>query len=193
MAKIDVSSIEGFETMSPEEQLKALMDYEYDDHLADVERYKNAVTKANSEVAEWKKKHKEQLSVEEKARLEKEEQFKAMEEELATLKKEKTLSDYTSKFVGLGYSTETASEVANALLEGNVDKVVELQKSFVESRETEVKKSLIKDTPTPPNGNGGSTMTLENFRKLSTNERYDFAHKHPDEYKALYGDNAEGE
>ena len=30
-------------------------------------------------------------------------------------------------------------------------------------------------------------MTLENFRKLSPAERYDFSVNHPDEYKAMYG------
>lgn len=91
MAKIDVTTIEGFDSMSAEDKLKALMDFEYDDHLADVERYKNAVSKANSEVAEWKRKHKEQLSVEEKEKEEKAEQLQAMQEELAELKKEKLL------------------------------------------------------------------------------------------------------
>ncbi len=32
-------------------------------------------------------------------------------------------------------------------------------------------------------------MTLENFRKLSPAERYDFSVNHPDEYKAMYGGN----
>lgn len=33
----------------------------------------------------------------------------------------------------------------------------------------------------------GGEMTLENFRKLSPAERYDFSVNHPDEYKAMYG------
>lgn len=193
MAKIDVTTIEGFDSMSAEDKLKALMDFEYDDHLADVERYKNAVSKANSEVAEWKRKHKEQLSAEEKEKEEKAEQLQAMQEELAELKKEKTISEYVSKFVGLGYTTENANLVANALMEGNVDKVVELQKAFVSDRETKVKQDLIKSTPTPPNGDGGSTTTLEDLRKLSLQEQYAFAQTHPEEYKALYQDTSKGD
>lgn len=193
MAKIDVTTIDGFETMSAEDKLKALMDFEYDDHLADVERYKNAVSKANSEVAEWKRKHKEQLSAEEKAKEEEAEKLQAMQEELAELKKEKTISEYVSKFVGLGYTNENAVLVATALMEGNVDKVVELQKAFVSDRETKVKQDLIKNTPTPPAGDGGSTLKLEDLKKMSLQEQYAFAQAHPEEYKTLYENSAKGD
>lgn len=186
MTKIDVSTIEGFDSMSDADKLKALLEFEYDDHLADLERYKNATTKANSEVAELKRKYKESLSADERAKQEQAEKFQALQDELANLKKEKTMSEYVSKFVGLGYSNEDAANVASALMDGNIDKVVELQKSFVTDRETKIKQDLIKNTPTPPNGDGGSTMTLADLRKLSLQEQTMFAQAHPEEYKALY-------
>ena len=54
MAKIDVTKIEGYDKMTPEEQIAALLGFEYDDGASEIERYKNAATKANSEAAEWK-------------------------------------------------------------------------------------------------------------------------------------------
>ena len=66
MAKIDVTKIEGYENMTAEEKLAVLEGFEYDDNTSELERYKNAVSKANSEAAELKRKYNERLSAEEK-------------------------------------------------------------------------------------------------------------------------------
>ena len=55
MAKIDVSKIEGYAEMTPEEKVAALEAHEYDDLSAEVEKYKNAASKANSEAADWRR------------------------------------------------------------------------------------------------------------------------------------------
>ena len=73
MAKIDVTKIKGYEQMSAEDKLKALEAFEYDDGASEIERYKNAATKANSEAAEWKKKHNALLSTEDQKKQESEE------------------------------------------------------------------------------------------------------------------------
>lgn len=57
MAKIDTSKIEGYAEMTPEQKLAALEGFEYEDNSAELEKQKNALSKANSEAAEWKRKH----------------------------------------------------------------------------------------------------------------------------------------
>ena len=66
MAKIDTSKIEGYAEMTPEQKLAALEGFEYEDNSAELEKQKNALSKANSEAAEWKRKHNALLSEEEK-------------------------------------------------------------------------------------------------------------------------------
>ena len=66
MAKIDTSKIAGYAEMTPEQKLAALEGFEYEDNLAELEKQKNAVSKANSEAAEWKRKHNALLSEDEK-------------------------------------------------------------------------------------------------------------------------------
>ena len=66
MAKIDTSKIEGYANMTPEQKLAALEGFEYEDNSAELEKQKNALSKANSEAAEWKRKHNALLSEEEK-------------------------------------------------------------------------------------------------------------------------------
>lgn len=55
MPKIDTTLIEGYESMNAEEKLAALEAFEYDDYSSEVQRYKNAATKANGEAASWEK------------------------------------------------------------------------------------------------------------------------------------------
>ena len=52
MAKIDTSKIEGYAEMTPEQKLAALEGFEYEDNSAELEKQKNALSKANSEAAE---------------------------------------------------------------------------------------------------------------------------------------------
>ena len=51
MAKIDTSKITGYAEMSAEDKLKALEAFEYEDNVAELEKQKAAVSKANSEAA----------------------------------------------------------------------------------------------------------------------------------------------
>ena len=58
MAKIDTTKIEGFEEMSSEEKLIALMAYEFadpkpTDNSGEVNKLKTALSKANSEAADY--------------------------------------------------------------------------------------------------------------------------------------------
>lgn len=62
MAKIDTTKIAGYSDMSAEEKLAALEAFEYEDSAPDLQRYKDAVTRANREAAEMKRKYQETLS-----------------------------------------------------------------------------------------------------------------------------------
>ena len=66
MAKIDVSTIEGFANMTAEQKAEALANYEFPD--PDYTGYvkKDVFDKTASELASWKKKHNELLSEEER-------------------------------------------------------------------------------------------------------------------------------
>lgn len=186
MAKIDVTKIEGYENMTPEEKLAALEGYEYEDNASELERYKNAVSKANSEAADWKKKHNALLTADDKEKQERDEELTNLRTELEELKKEKAISSYKAKFLGLGYEESLAEATALALAEGDMETVFANQKKHNESREKTIKAELLKKTPTPPSGEGGETMTLEKLQKMTSSERHKYSVEHPEEYKKLY-------
>lgn len=166
MAKIDTSTIEGYSEMTAEEKLAALENFEYEDNLAEVQKYKNAASKANSQAAELKRKHEQLLSEEDKARLEKETKLQELSEELETLRKEKTVSAYKAKFLAIGYDETLAEETANAMADGDTDKVFANQQKFIESHDKAMKVERLKNTSRPPAGEAGKALTKDEIMKI---------------------------
>ena len=188
MAKIDTSRIEGYAGMTPEEKVAALEAMEYEDNSAEVERYKNAASKANSEASEWKKKHNALLSEEDKAKQAAEEELSALRKKVEEMEKEKLLANHKAQFLALGYEESLAQETAQAMADGDTAKVFANQKKFLEAHDKDYKAQLMGKTPTPPAGGQGDTtlMTLERLRKLSPQERYQYSVENPEEYRKLY-------
>ena len=164
MPKIDTSKIEGYAEMTPEQKLAALEGYEYEDHSEELERQKAAVSKANGEAAEWKRKHTALLSEEEKKKQEDADKLASMEKELTELRKDKVVSDYKAKFVAQGYSEELADETAKALANGDMTKVFANQQKFLADYAKGVKAEALKGTPKPPAG--GSSTDVDFSKKI---------------------------
>ena len=186
MAKI-TDRIAGYAEMSAEDKLKALEALEEADNSAELERMKNAVSKANSEAAAWKKKHNELLGEEERKKQEQADHLAQVEKELADLRKEKTVSEYAAKFLGMGYEESLAKETAQAMADGDTEKVFANQVKFNDALKKSAIADKLKSTPRPGAGSdGGAVMTLKKLRTLSDEEYEKFATEHPEEYKALY-------
>lgn len=162
MPKIDTSKIEGYAETTPEQKLAALEGYE--DHSEELERQKAAVTKANGEAAEWKRKYTSLLSEDEKKKQEDADKLVSMEKELAELRKGKVVSDYKAKFVAQGYSEELADETAKALADGDMTKVFANQQKFLADYAKGVKAEALKGTPKPPAG--GSSTDVDFAKKI---------------------------
>ena len=112
MPKIDVSLIEGYDTMTPEQKLAALEAYEYEDHADELERTKNALSKANSEAAESKRKLREKLTVDEQAAQQEAEEKEKLKKDNAALMEELSVTKNTAQLVALGYEAKLAAETA---------------------------------------------------------------------------------
>lgn len=178
------------EGMSVEEIEAALADVEFPvDQTAEVERLKNALSKSNSENAEWKKKHREALSEEERKAQETADLIKQLQEQNAKLMHESDVSKHKAKFLSMGYEEALAGEAAVAMADGDMVKVFEYQQKHLDSFEKKIRADALKGTPKPVPDKGDGAMTLESFKKMSAQERLEFSEKNPDEYKALYGGN----
>lgn len=154
MAKIDTSKIEGYDKMTPEQKIAALEAFDHPD--PDYTGYvkKETFDATSSELAALKKKTREQLSEEERKKQESAEKLAQMETELASLRKDKTVSEYKAKFLAQGYSEELAAATAAALADGDTATVFANQQKFLDEYTKTVKAENLKGTPRPPAGSG---------------------------------------
>ena len=189
MAKLDTTLIEGYDNMTPEQKVAALESLEYEDHAAELEKTKNALTKANGDAAEWKRKHNALLTEDELKRQKEAEERQSIMDELNTLRAEKLISGYKASYMANGYDEALAEQTARALAAGEMDTVFANQKTFQEAHDKALKAQLMGGTPKPAGdgGDSGKGMTKEAFLKLPPLERQEYAKTHPDEYKQLYG------
>ena len=157
------------------------------DNSAEVERLKNALSKSNSEAADYKKQLREKMSAEELKAKEDAEKWEEIVKERDALLREKNVATHKAKYLSLGYDEKLANETAEAMVNGEVDKVFANQKKHLEAMEKKIRADVLKETPKPEGGNGSDTMTKEKFSKMSTAEQYKFSVDHPEEYKTLYG------
>ena len=176
--------------MTLEEIEAALADIELpEDQTPEIDRLKAALSKSNSENAEWKKKHREALTEEERKAQETADLLKQLQERNAELERESNLSKHKAKFLGMGYEDALATDAAAAMVDGDTEKLFSYQQKHQEALEKKIRADALKGTPKPVPGKADGAMTLENLRKMSTQERLEFSQKNPEEYKSLYGGN----
>ena len=159
MATINTESINGFDTMTADEKVSALLAFQYDDGAeklkaleADVAKWKASSDKASSEAAGYKKQLNASKTEEERAKIETEETLKAMQEELESLRQEKKMSEAKTIFLGGGFDEATAADAANAFITGDIEKMSAAVKKFRESIEVQTKSRLMDENPTPESG-----------------------------------------
>ena len=176
------------EGMSVEDIEKALEGIEMPtDNSAEIDRLKNALNKSNSEAADYKKQLREKMSAEEIKAKEDAEKMEALIKERDALLREKTIAGHKANYLALGYDEKLANDTAEAMVNGELDKVFANQKKHIESVEKKIRADVLKDTPKPEGGNGSEVITKEKFSKMSIAEQYKYSVEHPEEYKKLYG------
>lgn len=178
------------EGMSVEDIEKALESIELpEDKTAEVDRLRAALSKSNSEAADYRKQLREKMTTEEAKAKEDADKMADLQSKYDTLLRESTVSKNKARLLALGYEDALATEVAEAMVEGDTDKVFAAQKKHLDSVEKKIREDVLKNTPKPTGGSGKSTVTKDKLREMSVQERYDFSVQYPEEYKSLYGGN----
>lgn len=188
MANIDVSLIEGYADMSPEEKIKALEGFEIEE--PDYSGYvrKDQFDKASSEVAEWKKKYKAQLSQGELDAEERKVEFENMKSQLEALKKEKSISQYKAEFLAQGYDEKLASDTAEAMADGDMKKVFANNKKFLDGYAKSLEAKILNDTPKPGGEGAGESneiKTKKDFLNASYEKQMAFKALHPNDWQTI--------
>ena len=134
----------------------------------EVTKLKAALSRANSDAADWKRKYVASLDEAKKKELEAAEaaeadakQRQAELEELEALKAYKRTNIYKERLLDAGYDLETASLMANSLPEGVGEEYFTAQKTFLQNQRKEADKAKLNSQPglsvgMPPNGTAKS-------------------------------------
>ena len=164
MAKIDISMIEGYSEMTAEEKLAALeaMELPEPDFTGWVK--KDALDKVASEAASYKKQLREKMTAEEEKAEREAEERAALQQRVQELEREKTIHEYVTSYLAMGYEESLAKTTAEALVAGDMETVFENQRSFAQAREKALRAEILKTTPRPM---GGSEPKVDYSGKLA--------------------------
>lgn len=189
MARIDVSKIEGYENMTPEQKIAALEGYDTSD--PDYSGYvkKDVFDKTASELAEKKKQLQAKMTEDEAAKQKEQEEREKLQKDYEALLHKTTVSENKAKLLAMGYEEKLAAETAEAMANGDTEKVFTNQQKHLEAYGKKIRAEALKDTPKPTPDGDEKTMTLKTLRAMTPQERYQYSVEHPTEYKELYGGN----
>lgn len=146
MPTIDTSKIEGFEAMTAEEKLAAVLKVEVPDAV-DLSKYvaKDVFDKKASEAANLSKQLKDAKPASE---------VQQLQDRIAEMEKREKIAEYKSKYLEQGYDKELAAETAQAVFDGDMAKVFENGEKFKAALEQKIKEDLMNKTR-KPDGTGG--------------------------------------
>ena len=163
MAKIDVSTIKGYADMSAEEKIAALESYEYEAAKAqddtELSKLKTMLSQRNSEINKLKDDIKARMTAQERAEAERAERDRQRDEEIAALRKDKTVGEYAKRCMGIGYDADLAQRAAVAMADGDTDTVFTCLQSFVEVTKKKLEDEALNRQPSLSGGMPPTTAT----------------------------------
>ena len=127
-----------------------------DDLSREIERLKRKLSESNTENADWKRKLREMQTDEERKAQDDAERWELLQQERDALLREKTITENKAQFLALGYDETLATETAQAMSEGDTTRVFAAQKKHMETQEKNLRATILRETPAPPAGAGGS-------------------------------------
>lgn len=137
-----------------EDEISAALETLNTGNETEMDKLKAALSKANSEAANYKKQLRSKQSDDEaQAAAQKEEHDRLVQENL-DLKRSIALAEKKAKFLGLGYDEALAEETATAMVDGDMDKVIANQSKYLEVQKKNILADQMRGTPRPTAGAG---------------------------------------
>lgn len=161
--KISTDSIQGFADMTTDQKLEAILALDVPDPV-DLSGFvkKDVFDAKASEAANLAKQLRSKQTDDEAAKAQAEADRKTLEDNYNALLKKSTVAEHTAKFLALGYEEKLARDTAEALFDGDMDKVFSNQQAFKAAMEKAIKADVLKQTPSPSGAGGGSEEKAEN-------------------------------
>lgn len=142
--------------------------------------------KASSEAKEFKDKWKASLSEVEAANMEKAEREAAREEEFKALKREVEVNRLEKTYLAMGWTADEAARMATAEADSDMDAKLKVMAEVDSRKKKELEKTILASYGNVNVGaSGSSTVTPEQFEKMSIAERSTLFRENKAEYDRL--------
>ena len=131
------------------------------DHDREIQKNKTLIDQYAAQIAENKRKQREQMSESEKAEAERKEQWDAMVKKNQDLERTLKISELACAYMERGFDKDFATETATAMYDGDNATVLSNEKIFADKREASLKSAWEKEYQVnPPAGNGSGKVDL---------------------------------
>ncbi len=184
MERINTGTIPNYANLDADALRAFIESFEYDNGAAEIrrllaenQRLQEKNDGLSKENAEWKRKHRESLSEEERKEAERKEADEKKDRLIAELTRENTVNAHKSQFAAAGYSAELAEKAAVALADNDAATLFEVQSAFLQEHDKGIRVENLHGMPMPAaRAPGGGKETKD----MSYDELVDFLNAHPD-------------
>ena len=150
-----------------EDEISAALETVGQGNEAEVNRLKAALSKANSEAADYKKQLRTKQTDDEAAAAAQKEEHDRLVQENADLKRSMALSERKAKLLAMGYDESLADETASAMVDGDMDKVMANQSKYLEVQKKNIQADAMRKTPRPAAGDDGNGGSMDYAKKIA--------------------------
>lgn len=152
---------------------------------AENEKLKNQLSKSNSEAAAYKKALREKQTAEEQEAEAKKEAEEQQKNYISELEKFKKTAEAKARYALQGMNSDLATKAAEAEIAGDMDTLATIQKQHTDLLIKEREAEWIKSRPAVNAGAGTdeTTVTKEQFNKMSYKQKVKFKQKYPETYQ----------
>ena len=150
-----------------EDEISAALETVGQGNEAEVNRLKAALSKANSEAADYKKQLRTKQTDDEAAAAAQKEEHDRLVQENADLKRSMALSERKAKLLAMGYDESLADETAAAMVDGDMDKVMANQSKYLEVQKKNIQADAMRKTPRPAAGDDGNGGSMDYAKKIA--------------------------
>lgn len=168
--KISTDSIQGFAEMSDADKVTALLGLDIPDPV-DMSQFvdKKVFDAKATEAANLSKQLKAKMTDDEAAKAQADADRKALEDKYTELLRKSTIAEHTARFIAMpGYDEKLARDTAEALFDGNMDKVFENQQKANAAYEKKLRAEMVKQDP-KPDGAGGDDQKKDTAVEFARN------------------------
>ena len=156
------------EGMTIEEVSEALKNVQMPvDQTSEINHLKETISKANSEAKEWKDKYRSTLDEATRKQQEAEENAKKQQEELDSLRKTTAIAGYKASYLAMGYEEKLAEDTANALYDGDNERLFSNQKKHMETVAQRAKEEALRGSGRPGGSGSGENNNDSEAVKLA--------------------------